>query len=75
MWFIKLFYKLLGVYTVVNVAHSSYQIIKSNFKFKYIPRVGEVMYFEEGGQYYQVMEVIHYVTFRHEIWVIVSPKQ
>jgi len=70
MWLIKLIYKLLGVYTRIHIINTKNEVLRHDVKIKFIPRVGDLIYFEEGGPYFSVMKVVHHIQIRHEIWIV-----
>lgn len=71
-WFSRLLYKLLGVYTTINIVNTKHEIIKSNVKIKFIPQPNDLVYFKENGEYYIVVKVLHFIKDRHEIWVVTN---
>jgi hypothetical protein len=51
---------------------NNWEIIDPNIKFKHIPRFGELIYLTKLSQYYKVINVIHNMTNKHEIFIIVE---
>lgn len=49
-----------------------WEMINQNIKVKHIPRVGELIYLNNEEQYYKVINVIHNMTNKHEIFIIVE---
>lgn len=56
----------------ISLMDNNWEIIDPNIKFKYIPRFGELIYLTKLGQYYKVINVIHNITNKHEIFIIVE---
>lgn len=71
-FFIRFIYKLLGVYTRMHIMNVQHEHLKTNVKLKHIPKINDLIYFEDGGDYFIVIKVIHYIEYRHEIWVVVE---
>lgn len=66
----RLIYKLFGVYTIIHIMNTNNEILRSNVKIKFIPQSNDLIYFEDDGDYFLVMKVIHLIKNRHEIWVV-----
>jgi len=54
----------------ITILDSKWSPIKSNLKVNTIPRSGEFIYLDE--QYYEVLNVVHSINKKHEIFVVVS---
>jgi hypothetical protein len=56
----------------VSLMNEKWEMIIENLKVKYIPRISELIYLDKQEQYYKVMNVIHNMTNKHEIFIIVE---
>lgn len=56
----------------VSLMNEKWEMIIENLKVKHIPRISEFIYLDKEGQYYKVMNVIHNMTNKHEIFIIVE---
>lgn len=56
----------------VSLMNEKWEMIIENLKVKYIPRTSELIYLDKQEQYYKVMNVIHNITNKHEIFIIVE---
>jgi hypothetical protein len=56
----------------VSVLNQSWVQLYPIVKVKFIPRSGELIYFEEGGDYYKILNVIHYLKRKQGIFLIVE---
>lgn len=57
----------------VTILDQNWQPIKNVIKVKHVPRYGELIYFEEGGIYYRVIIVAHYLNKKQGIFLVVEP--
>jgi len=64
--------RIFGRWYIVSILDKDRQPMFENVKVKFVPRHGELMYFEEGGQYYRVLNVFHYINKTHGIFIIVD---
>ena len=56
----------------ISLMDEKWEMINQNIKVKHIPRVGELIYLNNEEQYYKVINVIHNMTNKHEIFIIVE---
>ena len=56
----------------ISLMDEKWNMIIPKMKVKYIPRYGEFIYLTKEGMYYRVLNVIHNITHKHEIFVIVE---
>jgi hypothetical protein len=56
----------------VSLMNEKWEMIIENLKVKHIPRTSEFIYLDKQEQYYKVMNVIHNMTNKHEIFIIVE---
>ena len=56
----------------ITIIDEKWNIIKSNFKIKVIPRTHELFYLEENDKYYRVVNVIHNIRNEQEICVVIE---
>ena len=56
----------------VSLMNEKWEIISQTIKVKHIPRAGEYIYLNDLKQYYKVINIIHNMTNRHEIFIIVE---
>lgn len=69
-FFARLIYKLFGVYTRIHIMDTNHKILKSNVKIKFIPKSNDLICFENDGDYFLVVKVIHLINDRHDIWIV-----
>jgi len=69
---IRWVYKLFGVYTRIYIMDGQYNIIKPNIKLTFIPHSNDLIYFDSVNNYFMVIKVIHKISDRHEIWIVVE---
>ena len=68
-WFYKLF--ICKKYSV-SILNKQWQPIKEIIKLKYIPRFGELIFLEDIGKYYEVLNVVYYLNDKQGIFLIVD---
>ena len=56
----------------ISIMDNSWEMIIPRLKVKHIPRSGELIYLTDLEQYYRVLNVIHNVTSKQEIFIIVE---
>lgn len=56
----------------VSILDRDWKPIKEVVKVKHVPRTGELIYFEEGGTYYRIIHVVHYLNKKQGIFIIVE---
>lgn len=56
----------------ISLMDDKWDMIISNMKVKHIPRYGELIYLNNREEYYKVLNVIHNITHKHEIFIIVE---
>ena len=69
---VRWIYKLFGVYTRIYIMDGQYNIIKSNIRLGFIPHSDNLICFDSIDDYFMVIKVIHKISDRHEIWVVVE---
>tara|TARA_B100000927_G_scaffold283486_1_gene271279 strand:+ start:1570 stop:1812 length:243 start_codon:yes stop_codon:yes gene_type:complete len=57
---------------VITIIDEKWNIVKTKFKVKVIPRIHELFYLEENGKYYRVVNVIHNIKKTHELCVVIE---
>lgn len=62
---------MFGKYKI-SVMNNAWEMIIPRIRVKYIPRSGELIYLTDLEQYYRVLNVIHNITNKQEIFVIVE---
>jgi hypothetical protein len=76
-WIIVLYnwlFKHKPIVTFIVVSENGeQQIIKHRFKSIRIPNEDEILYFNEDGPYYLTNRVVHFISDRHYIWVMLKP--
>jgi len=60
--------------TRIIISDEKFGIIKDNVKLKYIPKEGEFLFFGKESQYWVVFKVIHNISKKNTIWVVVIPQ-
>lgn len=58
---------------IIHIVNRDFSVIKSPVKMKHIPYPGNIIYFDENGQNYNVINVIRYYGDHEGIWVVVEP--
>jgi hypothetical protein len=58
----------------IIISDEKFNIIKNNVKLKNIPREGELIFFDDKKDYWLVLKIIHNISFKNIIWVIVTPQ-
>lgn len=56
----------------ISLLDEKWELIRPRIKVKQIPRYGEFIYLSDEKQYYKVLNVIHNMTNKHEIFVVVE---
>lgn len=56
----------------VTLMDNKWDIIIPHLKVRHIPRAGELIYITSESTYYKVLNVIHNITKKHEIFIIVE---
>jgi hypothetical protein len=56
----------------ISLMDNKWEMIIQTLKVKHIPRSGELIYLNSQEQYYKVINVIHNITKKHEIFIIVE---
>jgi hypothetical protein len=56
----------------VSLMNEKWEMIIQTLKVKHIPRNSELIYLDNQEQYYKVINVIHNMTNKHEIFIIVE---
>ncbi len=56
----------------ISLMNEKWEMIIQNLKVKHIPRTSEFIYLDNQEQYYKVINVIHNMTNKHEIFIIVE---
>jgi hypothetical protein len=56
----------------VSLLDKGWELIIPNLKLKHIPRNGEIIYITIQEQYYKVVNVIHNITTKQEIFLVVE---
>jgi hypothetical protein len=54
----------------ITFLNSKWEIVKSNIKLKSIPQRDEYIYMDD--KYYDVLNVVHVINKKHEIFVIIQ---
>lgn len=61
--------------TRVVISNEKFGIIKDNVKLDYIPKEGEFIFFDKESQYWVVFKVIHNISKKNTIWIVVIPQE
>lgn len=56
----------------ITLIDEKWNVLKSNFKIKVIPRIHELFYLEDDKKYYRVVNVIHNIRKEQEICVVIE---
>ncbi len=56
----------------VNIIDEQWNIVKTNFKLKVIPRIHELMYLSDVEKYYRVVNVIHNINNKQNVSVVIE---
>ncbi len=56
-----------------ELKEGNFKSLKANIKIKHIPRHSELLYIDGNPIYYRVINVIHSISKKHNIWIIVEP--
>ena len=62
---------MFGKYKI-SIMNNAWEMIIPRIRVKHIPRSGELIYLTDLQQYYRVLNVIHNITNKQEIFVIVE---
>jgi len=60
--------------TRIIVSDEKFGIIRDNLKLDHIPKEGEFIFFDKESQYWVVLKVIHNISSKNTIWIIVIPQ-
>lgn len=61
--------------TRVIISDEKFGIIRDNVKLNHIPRDGEFIFFDKESQYWVVLKVVHNISKKNTIWVVVIPQE
>lgn len=64
-------FNILRKSKIIHIVDKDFNYIKHNVKIKYLPRVGDKIYFDEEVVY-NIIDVIHYVNHHQTIWIVVQ---
>lgn len=56
----------------VSFLNEKWELIKDDVKVNDIPRIHEVIYMVEESKYYRVVNVVHNITFKQEIYIVIE---
>ena len=56
----------------ITIIDEKWNVIKRDFKIKVIPRIHELFFLEEKGEYYRVVNVIHNIRKKQEVCVVIE---
>jgi hypothetical protein len=56
----------------VTLINEKWEIVNHKLYVKTTPRIGEFIYMTKDEQYYKVLNVIHNITNKHEIFVVIE---
>ena len=56
----------------ISLMNDEWDIIIPNLKVRQIPREGELIFLDKEKTYYKVITVIHNITKKHSIFVIIE---
>jgi len=62
---------MFGKYKI-SIMNNAWEMIIPKLKVKHIPRMGELIYLTDLEQYYRVLNVIHNITNKQEVFIIVE---
>lgn len=62
---------MFGKYKI-SIMNNAWEMVIPKLKVKHIPRSGELIYLTDLEQYYRVLNVIHNITNKQEIFIIVE---
>ena len=62
---------MFGKYTI-SIMNNAWEMVIPKLKVKHIPRSGELIYLTDLEQYYRVLNVIHNITNKQEVFIIVE---
>lgn len=62
---------MFGKYKI-SIMNNAWEMVIPKLKVKHIPRMGELIYLTDLEQYYRVLNVIHNITNKQEIFIIVE---
>lgn len=62
---------MFGKYNI-SIMNNAWEMVTPKLKVKHIPRSGELIYLTDLEQYYRVLNVIHNITNKQEIFIIVE---
>jgi hypothetical protein len=56
----------------VSILDNTWKVIVPKLKVKYIPRKDEFIYLDEFKSYFQVISIVHYLTKKQGIFLVVN---
>ncbi len=56
-----------------EINEGNFKTLKPFIKLKHIPRYSELLYIDGIPTYYRVVNIIHSVSKKHNIWIVVEP--
>jgi len=56
----------------ITLLDEKWNVVGENIKVKFIPRTHELMYLKNEGKYYRVANVIHNLTNRMDVFVVIE---
>jgi hypothetical protein len=56
----------------ITLINESWEQIKTTIKLAHIPRKDELIYLEEFEKYFKVINVIHNITKKHGIFLVIQ---
>jgi hypothetical protein len=57
----------------VTILNGEWSILKKDIKLDVLPRIDEYLYFDDA--YYVVLNIVHMLGKKHELYVIVEKKE
>lgn len=60
--------------TRIIISDEKFGIIKDKVKLKHIPKEGEFIFFDKESQYWVVLKVVHNISKKNTIWIVVVPQ-
>jgi hypothetical protein len=59
-------------YHSISILNDKWEVIKPDLSLKYIPRGGELIYLNDQEKYFKVINVVHNLTDKQNIFIVVS---
>ena len=56
----------------ISILNKDWQPMTTPLRLKHVPRQGELIFFEQTNQYYKVLNVVHNLTKKQGIFVVVD---